>query len=251
VTLSTLPSLRGAASDASELAYRFDVEHLAKLARRRKRRERARLSIDRILGAQPFHERKWFRLSELVDHYAKIPGGLLCDPSRKEEAFEFFRASIYRGEFGGSSGWPTRIRWIAEESLAPRWLSRDSAEPNGFLLPLIGELVISRADAAAWFRRHSVAPPHWFAEAHDGRLTTEAEKQGQASSGTSGIRPASDEVTPEKALKLASEQKIKEAIDTIYSLAEKSGTKPPNIKELPSQVRDLLARISSSLQCDI
>ena len=205
-----------------------------KLARRRKRRERARISIDRILDGQPFHERKWFRASELVDHCAKAPGRLLCDPSRKEEAFEFFRASIYRGEFGGSIGRPTRIRWISDEPLAPQWLPRDSAAPNGFLFPLIGELLISRADAAAWFRRHSVAPPHWFAEA----LAT---KQSSASSEPSRTLPASDDPTFEKTLKPASPQKIIQAIYTVYGLAESSGVKPPNIKELTPQVRELLS----------
>jgi hypothetical protein len=34
---------------------------------------------------------------------------------------------------------------------------------------------------------------------------------------------------------------IKETIATIYNAAEKSGAKPPNINELPRQVRDLLA----------
>jgi hypothetical protein len=88
----------------------LDIDHFAKLARRRKRRERARESIDRILDAQPLHERKWFRLSELVNHCANIPGMLLSDSSRKEEAFEIFRVSIYRGDFGGSTLEATRIR---------------------------------------------------------------------------------------------------------------------------------------------
>jgi len=218
----------------------LDIDHFAKLARRRKRRERARESIDRILDAQPFHERKWFRLSELVNHCAKIPGMLLSDSSRKEEAFEIFRASIYQGDFGGSVGRPTRIRWIADQPSTPRWLPRDTAAPNGLLFPLIGELLISRADAVAWFRRQGVTPPHGLAEPRYARQSTEAEKL--PSFGTPGIRPASDEVTSKKALKLASKQKIKEAIDTIYTVAEQSGSKPPNITELPPQVRDLLAR---------
>src|SRR5262249_45529656 len=157
-----------------------DSDYLAKLARRRKRRERARITIDRILDAQPFHERKWFRVSELVDQCARTPGTLLCDPSRKQEAFEFFRASIYRGEFGGSKGEATRIRWVSEEPLPPRWLSRESAAPNGLLFSLIDELLISRADAAAWLRRQGVTPPHWLAESYYGRQSTEAEKQGRA-----------------------------------------------------------------------
>jgi hypothetical protein len=145
----------------------FDIDHFAKLARRRKVRERVREYIDRILDAQPFHERKWFRLSELVNHCAKIPGMLLSDSSRKEEALEIFRASIYCGDFGGRVGQSTRIRCI--EPSAPRWLPRDSAGPNGFLFPLIGDLLISRADAATWFRRQGVPPPHGLAEPHDGR----------------------------------------------------------------------------------
>jgi hypothetical protein len=204
-----------------------DGQHFAQLALRRKRRARARISIDRILDAQPFHERKWFRLSELVNHCAKTPGMLLSDSSRKEEAFEIFRTSIYRGDFGGSVGRPTRIRWITDEPSVPRWLPRDSAAPNGFLFPLISELLILRADAAAWFHLQGVAPPHWLLE---GRKSTEAEKQPPL--GTSVI---------EKLAKPASEQRVKEAIDTVYSDAKKSGAKPPNIKELPPQVQNLLA----------
>jgi hypothetical protein len=205
-----------------------DVEHFAKLARFRKRRERARISIERILDAQPFHERKWFRVSELVNYCAKTPGMLLSDSSRKEEAFEILRASIYRGDFGGSLGRPTRIRWITDEPAAPRWLPRDDAAPNGLLFSSIRDLLISRADAAAWFRRHSVAAPYWFAEAQDGWRANKTS-------------PVSVEATSGQDVRPASPEKIKEAIDTVYSLAEKSGGKPPNIKELAREVRGLLA----------
>lgn len=207
-----------------------DGQHFAKFALSRKRRERARISINRILDAQPFHERKWFRVSELVNHCAKTPGMLLSDFSRKEEAFEIFRASIYRGDFGGSVGRQTRIRWVTDEPSAPRWLPRDSAAPNGLLFPLIHELLISRADPAAWLRRQGVTPPHGLAESHYGRQSTEAGKWPPL--GTSVI---------EKLAKPASEQRIKEAIDTVYSDATKSGAKPPNIRELPAQVQNLLA----------
>jgi hypothetical protein len=217
-----------------------DIERFAKHAPRKKRRERARISIDRILDAQPLYQRKWFRVSELLNHCANIPGMLLCDPSRKEEAFEIFRASIYRGEFGGSVGRPTRIRWISVDPSAPRFLSRDSAAPNGFLFPLIDELLISRVDAAAWFLRHGVSPPHWLAEAHDERQPTE--QQVRPSSGTSGMPPGYDESISEQWFKPASLEEIKQAIHSIYDAAETSGAKPPNIKELPPQVRDLLTR---------
>jgi hypothetical protein len=92
-----------------------DSDYLAELARRRKRRERARESIDRFLDAQPFHERKWFRLSELVNHCAKIPGMLLSDSSLKEEAFEIFRASIYLGSLDG----PPCLRWSHDVRVMP------------------------------------------------------------------------------------------------------------------------------------
>jgi hypothetical protein len=216
-----------------------DGDHFAKLARRRKRRERARISIDRILDAQPFHERKWFRLSELVNHCAKIPGMLLSDSSRKEEAFEIFRASIYRGDFGGSVGRPTRIRWITDEPSAPRWLPRDSAAPNGLLFSSIVELLISRADAAAWFLGHGVFLPHWLAETHDERQVSE--QQVWPSSETSGMPPGYDEPISEKCFKPASLEGIKDAICAVYNEAKKSGAKPPNIKELPPLVQDLLA----------
>ena len=186
----------------------LDIDHFAKLARRRKRRERARESIDRILDAQPFHERKWFRLSELVNHCAKIPGMLLSDSSRKEEAFEIFRASIYRGEFGGSKGEATRIRWVSEEPLPPRCLSRESAAPNGLLFPLKDELLISRTDAAAWFRRQGVTPPHGLAEPESPNDWVAAPASAQAKADsvksrrqigfqTSRLRKALDKIYPE------------------------------------------------------
>jgi hypothetical protein len=184
----------------------FDSDHFAKLARRRKVRERVRESIDRILDAQPFHERKWFRLSELINHCAEIPGMLLSDSSRKEEVFEIFRVSIYRGDFGGDVGQSTRIRWI--EPSAPRWLPRDSAAPNGLLFPSIGDLLISRADAAAWFRRQGVTPPHGLAEPESPNDWVAAPASAQAKADsvksrrqigfqTSRLRKALDKIYPE------------------------------------------------------
>jgi hypothetical protein len=53
--------------------------------------------------------------------------------------------------------------------------------------------------------------------------------------------PPCDESISEQCLKPASPKEIKQAIHAVYDAAEKSGAKPPNINELPTQVQNLLA----------
>lgn len=129
----------------------LDSRRFEWLAWRRKRREQARIRIDRFLGSQTLSQRHYFRLSEIIDHCARPAGSLLTNPECRKELFELVRAGIYAGEFGGglfNSGdkppKPTRIRWISAEPLCPRWLPRAAAAPEGLSFSVIHELLISR-----------------------------------------------------------------------------------------------------------
>jgi hypothetical protein len=157
-----------------------DYEDFARAERRvtepRRRRQRARVRIDRFLDSQPLSERRFFRLSEIIEYCARSPGRLIVDPERKLEIFELVRTAIYAGEFGGerappgrtpakTTAKPTRIRWISEEPSCQRLLPRDAAAPNGSLFSVVDELLISRGDALAWFRQRGAKSPEWIGRA--------------------------------------------------------------------------------------
>ena len=68
----------------------------------RRRRQRARVRIDRLLDSQPLSERRFFRLSEIIEYCARSPGRLIVDRERELEILELVRTAIYAGEFGGN-----------------------------------------------------------------------------------------------------------------------------------------------------
>src|SRR5262249_8695830 len=114
-----------------------------------------------------------------------------------------------------------------------QWWKEDVISPY----PIFLDIVLTSSKFFQWVDACDHKRPTFWSRPPG---VTEAEKL--PSFGTSGTRPAPDEETTKKlATKLASKERIKEAIDTIYSVAEKSGVKPPNIKELPPQVRNYLA----------
>jgi hypothetical protein len=153
-----------------------DYEDFARAERRvtdpRRRRQRARVRIDRFLDSQPLSKRRFFRLSEIIDYCARSHDQLLADPEHRKEIFELFRIDIYAGEFGGkllaageTATEPTRIRWISVEPVCPRRLPRDAAAPGEFLFLGVDELLISRDDAVAWFRQRGAKSPEWIGRA--------------------------------------------------------------------------------------
>jgi hypothetical protein len=59
-----------------------------------RRRQRARARIDRFLDSQPLSERRFFRLSEIIEYCARSPDRLIVDRERKVEIFELVRTAI-------------------------------------------------------------------------------------------------------------------------------------------------------------
>ena len=47
----------------------------------------------------PLHLRPWFRVSEIADAYARIPGSVELDQAKREVTLELLRRAILAGEF--------------------------------------------------------------------------------------------------------------------------------------------------------
>jgi hypothetical protein len=92
--------------------------------------------------------------------------------------------------------------------------------------------------------KHKLPPPSWWSDAtKGGSELSRAPEELKPAPGTAWYDRPRDVSEPSRSpeeLKLAPDPIVIEAIRAAYDAAEKAGTKPPNIKELPAAVQPLL-----------
>jgi hypothetical protein len=110
----------------------------------------------------PMHQRLWFRISEIADACAQIPGGIQLDEGKRERAIELLRKAILTGEFEGADG-RSRVANLHPAFAAELRFARGSAVEPSYFRPSMQYLWIRRADCEAWFSRSRIEfPKGWI-----------------------------------------------------------------------------------------
>ena len=129
------------------------------------RRYRQRIARWLIDGADrmPMHQRQWFRISEITDYCARIPGDIELDKGKQERAIELMRKSILTGEFDDADG-RSKVANLLPTFAAELRFARGSAGNPEYFRPWVTDLWIRRADCEAWFKRNGIQfPKDWVA----------------------------------------------------------------------------------------
>jgi hypothetical protein len=104
---------------------------------------------------------------------------------------------------------------------------------------------LSREALLEFARRHKARPPSWC-DASKGEIQpSRSLEELKPAAGTAWYDRPRDVSEPSRAaeeLKKAPDPIVIEAIRAVYDAAEKAGTKPPNINELPAAVQPILQR---------
>ena len=139
--------------------------HFSKLASLRGRRPRRFNWLDRKADRTPMSERRWFRLTEIADHCAKVSGTVEVDSVRRERTIELLRQAVLLGEFDDTKG-RSRVACLKRKSpIATIRFDRESAADPVFFNKAVERLWLSRADCKGWFTRNELTPPKlWKAE---------------------------------------------------------------------------------------
>ena len=112
----------------------------------------------------PPHVRPWFRVSEIADACASIPGSVGLDPNERARALELLRKAILAGEFEDARG-RSKVANLHPSTAAELRFARDSAAiaDDFFAEKLAEHLWIRRADCKAWFERNQIPfPKRWL-----------------------------------------------------------------------------------------
>ena len=128
----------------------------------RKYRQRISPWLIWLADRTPMNQRPWFRISELADTCARIPGSVELDQGKRGQAIELLRKSILTGEFDDANG-RSKVANLHPESWAELRFARDSAGEPEYFAPLAPDLWIRRADCEAWFARNGIEfPKAWM-----------------------------------------------------------------------------------------
>jgi hypothetical protein len=135
-----------------------DLESERQLALRRRIAEQLIQQADRT----PMNRRLWFRISEIVDYCARIPGSIALDQSKRERSIELLRRAILAGEFDDPNGRSKIANLHSHRTAVLRRFARNSATAPEFG-QWISYLWIRRADCEAWFSRNRIDfPEEWL-----------------------------------------------------------------------------------------
>jgi hypothetical protein len=154
-----------------------DEHRLAALAGedRNRRRRMAQELIHHAEGV-PFWKRVWFRLSEIADEYARVPGMLTIDQSQRELIIEQLRRAIAAREFVDVRG-RSEVLNLHEAPHAGSFRFDFDGARNAHLFGLVTEhLWIKRKSCVAWFARHKLNLPPALAFGASPKLATPLEK---------------------------------------------------------------------------
>ena len=136
-----------------------DRSHFERLALHRDYRRRlARPFLfrqDRI----PPTQRWWLRLSEIADHYARIPGTLgEVNLPKQREAIESLRLAILANDFKGTRD-QLQVLNTSDAPMASYRLSAESASDPDIFSTITDHLWITRSHVLKWFKKSGVRPP--------------------------------------------------------------------------------------------
>ena len=106
----------------------------------------------------PISDRPWFRISEIADYCAGIPGTVELDQGKHARAIELLRKSILAGEFDDTNG-RSKVANLHPSASAELRFARNSAGLPEYFPPLAPHLWIRRADCEAWFARNRIEFP--------------------------------------------------------------------------------------------
>ena len=110
----------------------------------------------------PMNRRLWFRISEIVDYCARIPGSIELDQSKRERSIKLLRTALLAGEFDDPKGRPKIANLHSHRTAVIRRFARNSAAAPEFG-QFISYLWIRRADCEAWFSRNRIDfPEDWL-----------------------------------------------------------------------------------------
>jgi hypothetical protein len=115
----------------------------------------------------PMNQRPWFRISEIADYCARVPGSLELDQSKREQSIEVLRKAILTGEFDDSKG-RSKIANLHTHRRADLCFARNSAAESEFSRQCVSYLWIRRADCEAWFKRNGIEFPKSWSKAEAG-----------------------------------------------------------------------------------
>jgi hypothetical protein len=160
----------------------------------------------------PMSQRPWFRIAEIADHCARIPGSVDLVQAKRERAIELLRKSILTGEFDDAKSRST-VANLHESIAAELRFHRYGADTLEYFVPLAEHLWIRRAACEAWFKRNQIElPTSWFPPINA------TKDQRTPAAGISAKLPS--------ATKRFNKESAKEFIEGYCKETEKAGGKP-------------------------
>jgi hypothetical protein len=138
----------------------------------------------------PLHLRSWFRVSEIADACARIPGSVDLDPAKRALTLELLRQAIYRGDFDDARK-RSKVANLCPSIAAELRFARDSAAfADYFSDELTKHLWIRRADCKAWFERNQIELPTYLFPVVDTAADPQMPARDVKSSSTKGANKA-------------------------------------------------------------
>jgi hypothetical protein len=127
------------------------------LALRREWKQRLRNLIDAYYYKTPLKERQWWKLQEIADECARIPGATKIDDNKRNHMVDFLCRAIFRGEFKDDKG-RMQVANLHPSPLAPirldvKWLAFDQ------LLKLAADLFVRRKECIECLARNNIDVP--------------------------------------------------------------------------------------------
>jgi hypothetical protein len=136
------------------------------LALRREWKQRLRDLIETHYYKTPIKDRQWWKLQEIADECARIPGTNKIDDEKRNRMVDFLCRAILRGEFEDDKG-RMQVANLHSSPIAPmrldvKWLAFDQ------LLKLANDLFVRRKECIECFSRNSIdAPRVWLPSSLD------------------------------------------------------------------------------------
>jgi hypothetical protein len=135
------------------------IEAQEELNRRLQLRTRQANEFNRKQARIAFGKRRWLRLTEIANEYARKRGSLEIDERRREQALWALRCSILTKEFVDKQG-RSRVLNMHPSSLAVlRFDPLGASNPEQFD-PISEHLWITHQECVEWFDRQGIDVPH-------------------------------------------------------------------------------------------
>jgi hypothetical protein len=104
-------------------------------------------------------KRRWLRLTEIADEYARNPGSLEIDEKRREHALQALRSSILAEEFGDRQSRSRVLNMHPSRHAGSRFDPLGATNPDQFD-QIAAHLWITHQDCVEWFNRSGIELPH-------------------------------------------------------------------------------------------